>query len=72
VTFTVAENEEASIASGRLVVRRVLGTEHLEWHFDSPDFARGEGFETGVNLISNDSEQAKCMNEDCTIRLQKP
>jgi hypothetical protein len=72
VTFTVAENEDASIASGRLVVRRVLDTEHLEWQFDSPDLAKGEVFETGVNLISKDNEQTKCMNEDCSIRSQKP
>jgi hypothetical protein len=65
VTFTVAENEDASIASGRLEVRRDLHTEHLVWQFESPDPARGEVFETGVNLLSNDSEQAKCINADC-------
>jgi hypothetical protein len=65
VTFTVAENEDASIASGRLEVRRVLDTEHLVWQFESPDLARNEVFEMGVNLISSDGEQAKCINEDC-------
>jgi hypothetical protein len=25
----------------------------------------------GVNLIPKDTEQAKCMNEDCSIRSQK-
>jgi hypothetical protein len=72
VTFTVAENEDASIASGRLVVRRGFDTEHLEWQFESPDLAKGEVFETGVNLIPKDTEQGKCMNEDCSIRSQKP
>jgi hypothetical protein len=72
VTFTVAENEDASIASGRLVVRRVFGTEHLEWQFDSPDLAKGEVFETGVKLIPKDGEQVKYMNEGCSIRSQKP
>jgi hypothetical protein len=71
VTFTVAENEDANIASGRLVARRGFDTEHLEWHFESPDLAKGEVFETGVNLIPKDTEQAKCMNEDCSIRSQK-
>ena len=45
-------------------------TEHLEWQFESPDLAKGEVFETGVNLIPKDTEQAKCMNEDCPIRSQ--
>src|SRR5258708_16388661 len=67
VTFTVAVNEDASIASGRLVVRRVFDTEHLEWQFESPDLAKGEVFETGVSLIPKDTEQAKCMSEDCSI-----
>jgi hypothetical protein len=71
VTFTVAENEDANIASGRLVARRGFDTEHLEWQFESPDLAKGEVFETGVNLIPKDTEQAKCMNEDCSIRSQK-
>jgi hypothetical protein len=65
VTFTIAENEDASIASGRLEVRRVLDTEHLVWQFESPDLARSEVYETGVNLIPSDGEQAKCINEDC-------
>ncbi len=72
VTFTVAVNEDASIASGRLVVRRVFDTEHLEWQFENPDSAKGEVFETGVNLIPKDTELAKCMNEDCSIHSQKP
>jgi hypothetical protein len=55
-----------------LVARRGFGTEHLEWQFDSPDLAKGEVFETGVNLIPKDGEQAKYMNEDCSIRSQKP
>jgi hypothetical protein len=72
VTFTVAVNEDASIASGRLVVRRVFDTEYLEWQFESPDLAKGEVFETGVSLIPKDTEQAKCMSEDCSTRSQKP
>ena len=72
VTFTVAENEDASIASGKLVVRRVFDAEHLEWQFETPDLAKGEVFETGVSLIPKDPEQAKCMNEDCSIGSQKP
>jgi hypothetical protein len=72
VTFTVAVNEDARIASGRVVVRRVFDAEHLGWQFESPDLAKGEMFETGVNLVPKDTEQAKCTNEDCSIRLQKP
>ncbi len=72
VTFTVAVNEDASIASGRLVVRRVFDTEHLQWQFETPGLAKGEVFETGVNLIPKNTEQAKCTNEDCSIRSQTP
>jgi hypothetical protein len=72
VTFTVAENEDASIASGRLVVRRFFDTEHLEWQFESPDLTKSAVFETGVNLAAKDTEQAKCMSEDCSNRSQKP
>jgi hypothetical protein len=71
VTFTVAENEQASVASGKLEVQRVFDAEHLSWHFDTPNLARGDTFETGVNLIPSDSEQAKCANEDCSARSQK-
>ncbi len=72
VTFAVAENENASIASGRLVVRRVFDTEHLEWQFESPDLAKSGVFVTGVNLAPKDTEQAKCISEDCSIHSQKP
>jgi hypothetical protein len=65
VTFTVAENEQANIASGELQVQRAVDTEHLLWRFDTPILARSITFETGVNLISSRGEQAKCVNEDC-------
>jgi hypothetical protein len=71
VTFTVAENEQASVASGEVEVQRVLDAEHLLWHFDTPNSAKGETFETGVNLIPNGNEQAECVNEDCAARSQK-
>ena len=51
VTFTVAENEQATIVSGDLQVQRVADAEHLLWRFDTPNLARGASFETGVNLI---------------------
>jgi len=65
VTFTVAENEQANIASGELQVQRAVDTEHLLWRFNTPILARSITFETGVNLISSRGEQAKCVNEDC-------
>jgi hypothetical protein len=72
VTFTVAVNEDANIASGRVLVRRVFDAEHLEWQFESPDLAKDAVFETGVSLVPKDTEQAKCMIEDCSIGSQKP
>jgi len=66
VTFTVAENEQATVASGELEVERTTYAEHLSWRFDTPNSARGSTFMTGVNLIPIPREQAKCVNEDCS------
>jgi hypothetical protein len=55
-TFTVAENELATIANGTVVVRRAMDAEHMVWQFDEPHSVRGEVFETGVNLIPSSSE----------------
>lgn len=68
VAFTVAENEQAMVASGDLEVRRVVDGEHLLWRFDTPNSTKGVSFETGVNLILSGREQAKCANEDCTVQ----
>lgn len=66
VTFTVAENEQASVASGELEVQRTNGAEHVLWRFDTPNSARGTTFVTGVNLVPGAREQAKCVNEECS------
>jgi hypothetical protein len=66
VTFTVAENEQANIASGEVEVQRTVDAEHLLWRFETPNSARGSTFVTGVNLIPGAREQAKCVNEDCS------
>jgi hypothetical protein len=68
VTFTVAENEQANVASGELEVERTADTEHLVWRFDNPTSARGSTFTTGVNLIPMPREQAMCVGEDCSNR----
>ena len=68
VAFTVAENEQATVARGALEVQRAVEAEHLLWHFDTPNLARSTAFETGVNLIPSASEQATCVNEDCLLR----
>jgi len=70
VTFTVAENEQANIASGELEVQRAVDAEHVLWHFETPSFARGITLETGVNLIPNARMQANCSNEDCLDLLR--
>lgn len=67
VTFTVAENEQANIASGKLEVHRAFDAEHVVWHFDVPKFARGITLETGVNLISGVSAQANGVTETAPI-----
>jgi hypothetical protein len=66
VTFTVAENEQANVASGELEVERTADAEHLVWRFDTPTSARGSTFITGVNLIPIPREQAMCVGEDCS------
>ena len=70
VTFTVAENEQANIASGALEVQRAVDAEHVLWHFETPSFARGITLETGVNLIPNARTEANCTNEDCSDLLK--
>jgi hypothetical protein len=62
VTFTVAENEQANVASGELEVQRAVSAEHLLWRFNTPNPAKNATFETGVNLISSGGEQATCVN----------
>ena len=66
VTFTVAENEQATVASGELEVQRAVDGEHVLWHFETPGVARGTTFETGVSLIPGAREQAKCEEKDCS------
>jgi hypothetical protein len=68
VAFSVAENEQATVASGGLEVQRAVDAEHLLWRFDTPILAKSITFETGVNLIFSASEQATCVNEDCLPR----
>jgi hypothetical protein len=62
VAFTVAENEQATVASGELEVQRAVSAEHLLWRFNTPNPAKNATFETGVNLISSGGEQATCVN----------
>jgi len=69
VTFTVAENEQANIASGELEVRRSAGVEHMLWQFDTPRFARAITLETGVNLVPSARVQENCV-EDCLDLLR--
>ena len=66
VTFSVAENEQANVATGELEVQRTIDAEHLLWRFDTPNAARGTTFITGVNLIPGAREQASCVNESCS------
>lgn len=62
VTFTVAENEQAKVASGELEVQRAGDAEHVLWRFDTPISAKSTTFETGANLILSGGEEATCVN----------
>jgi hypothetical protein len=66
VTFTVAENEQAILASGQLEVLRAVDAEHVLWHFETPSLARGTTLETGVNLVPGPREQASCDDKTCS------
>jgi hypothetical protein len=66
VTFTIAENEQANVASGALEVERTSYAEHLLWRFDTPNGARGTTFITGANLIPGAQELARCVSEGCS------
>jgi hypothetical protein len=66
VTFTIAENEQASIASGVLEVQRAVEAEHVLWRFETPHLTSGTTLETGVNLVPGTREQASCQHKDCS------
>ena len=66
VTFTIAENEQANVASGELEVERTTYAEHLSWRFDAPNGARGTTFITGANLIPGARVLARCVNVSCS------
>jgi hypothetical protein len=70
VTFTVAENEQANIASGKLEVQRAVDAEHVLWQFETPSFARELTLETGVNLIRKARTETNRTIEDCSDLLK--
>lgn len=72
VAFTVAENEQATVASGELEVQRAVSAEHLLWRFDTPNPAKNATFETGVNLVSSGGEQVTCVNAPQTPDCVEP
>ena len=70
VTFTIAENEQANVASGQLEIQRAVDAEHVSWHFETPSIARGILLETGVNSVPNARAQANCLQEACLDLLK--
>ena len=66
LTFTIAENEQANVATGELEVQRTFDAEHALWRFDTPNAAKGTTIITGVNLIPGAYEQARCVSEACS------
>jgi hypothetical protein len=72
VAFTVAENEQATVASGELEVQRAVRAEHLLWRFDTPNPAKNATFETGVNLIPSGGDQMTCVNAPQTPDCVEP
>ena len=52
IAFAVAENEVTAIARENVTIHQSRGVERLTWNFEVPESARTNGFETGVNLIS--------------------
>jgi hypothetical protein len=68
VAFTIAENDQATVARGAIKVQRTAEVERLLWRFDTPNLAKSITFETGVTLIPSPSEQATCVNGNCLPR----
>lgn len=50
--FMIAEDDQV-IAKGNASVERALDCEHILWKFDTPDWARPNEFDSGVNLLTN-------------------
>jgi hypothetical protein len=55
--FSIDEDEHRNVASGRASVARAVEAEHVTWRLDAPDWAKGDTFETGVNILSFGSVQ---------------
>ena len=50
--FSIDEDEHRNVASGRASVARGVEAEHVTWRLDTPDWAKAQTFETGVNILS--------------------
>jgi hypothetical protein len=59
VKFIMDEDSNRGVTSGSVSSVRGLGDEHLQWHFDSPDWAKALQFETGVNIVPGVGAPAK-------------
>lgn len=66
VTFTIAQNEQATVASGELDVQGTLDAERAQWRFKASPSVRGASFETGVTLLPGAHQQASCAEKDCS------
>jgi hypothetical protein len=51
-TFSIDEDENKNVASGRASVARAVEAEHVTWRLDAPEWAKSDTFETGVNILS--------------------
>jgi hypothetical protein len=69
IAFNIAENEQATIASGKLTVHKYPGVERIVWQFDTPDSARSSTFESAVNILPEsavgDGKKAICPAAGC-------
>ena len=50
--FSIDEDEHRNVASGRASVARGVEAEHVTWRLETPDWAKAQTFETGVNILS--------------------
>jgi hypothetical protein len=55
--FSMDEDDHRNVASGRASVARGVEAEHVTWRLDTPDWAKADTFETGVNILSFGSIQ---------------
>lgn len=74
--FQIAEDDQSTVASGKLKVQRSPGVEKVVWNFETPGSLTDDAFETTVNLLPMkdvaDAQQTSATRQGCCGVETKP